>query len=180
MIGKKIRDIRKKKGLSLKDLAEKTEFSSSYISQLERDLIDPSINSLRKIADALGVRSFQLLMTEHDTGSVVSKEERDIASFPHNNLIYEIMFLDPTKKMGIMYGKLKSGKANADELLPHKGEEAIIVDKGELCIEHPDQDYYLKEGDSIYYDSTVPHRLVNKGNEECCFYVSIVPPIYNI
>lgn len=180
MIGKKIRKIREKKELSLKELAEKTEFSSSYISQLERDLIDPSINSLRKIADALEVRSFQLLMTEQETGKVVKKEERDQIAFPHNDLVYDVLFMESDNKMGLMYGRLNPGKASSDELLPHKGEEAIIVDKGELCIEHPEQEYYLQAGDSIYYDSSIPHRLVNKSDEDCYYYVSMTPPLYNV
>jgi transcriptional regulator with XRE-family HTH domain len=180
LIGKNIRKIRKEKGFSLKELAEKTEFSSSYISQIERDLIDPSINSLRKIAGALGVRDFQLLMTDHEVEEIVRKEDRRIVSFPHNDLVFEVMSLDPNKEMGIMYGRLKAGKASADELLPHEGEEAIVIDKGELWIEHPNQEYHLKPGDSIYYDSSTPHRLVNKGDKECCFHLSIIPPNYNI
>jgi uncharacterized cupin superfamily protein len=91
-----------------------------------------------------------------------------------------VIFLDHDKEMGIMYGKLKPGKANADELIPHEGEEAIVIDKGELWIEHSNQEYHLKPRDSIYYDSSIPHRLVNKGDKECCFYLSIVPPAYNI
>lgn len=180
MVGKEIRRIRKQKGLTLKELAKKTEFSASYISQIERNIIDPSINSLRKIADALEVRSFQLLMNEYKTGKVVRGEDRDIASFPNKNLVYEVIFLDPDKKMGLLYGKLKPGKATADELIPHQGEEAIIVDEGELWIEHLNEEYHLKAGDSIYYESFIPHRLINNGNKECAFYVSMIPPTYDI
>ena len=61
MLGERIRNARKAKGFKLGDLAEITELSSSYISQLERGLIEPSLTSLRKISNALNIPIYLLM-----------------------------------------------------------------------------------------------------------------------
>lgn len=61
MLGERIRSVRKSKGFKLGDLAEITDLSSSYISQLERGLIEPSLTSLRKISNALNIPIYLLM-----------------------------------------------------------------------------------------------------------------------
>lgn len=82
MIGTKIREKRKELGFSLKDLADKTDLTPGFISQIERDLAEPSITSLRKIAKALNVAVFYFLMTEEEVKAVVKKGGKAKAKFP--------------------------------------------------------------------------------------------------
>ena len=73
MLGETIRRIRAEKGLNLRELAEITKLTPSFLSQVERDLAEPSITSLRKIADALGVPIFYFLMENGKPSPVVRK-----------------------------------------------------------------------------------------------------------
>ena len=58
MLGEQVRNIRKKRGITLKELAEKTGLSIGYISQIERNLTDPSLSTLRKLSAALDIHGW--------------------------------------------------------------------------------------------------------------------------
>ena len=70
MLGQRIRQLRQNKGMTLNDVADRTQFTAGYISQIERDLIDPSLSALRKIAKALGVPVY-IFLEEPDIKSVM-------------------------------------------------------------------------------------------------------------
>ena len=58
MLGEQVRNVRKSRGITLKELAERTGLSIGYISQIERDLTDPSLSTLRKLSEALDVPTY--------------------------------------------------------------------------------------------------------------------------
>ena len=76
MIPQKIRTLRQAKGLTLKELADKTQTTAGYISQLERGLVDPSLSTLRKIAAVLDTPLFALMDTRETPSAVVRSEKR--------------------------------------------------------------------------------------------------------
>jgi len=77
MIGKKIRNIRKNKNMTIVELSEKINVTSGYISQIERDLISPSLAVLKRLSDALDV-PLSVLFSEESSNDVITipKEER--------------------------------------------------------------------------------------------------------
>src|SRR6056297_2051552 len=81
-MGKKIRYIRKKKKLSLSALASKIDKTSSYLSQVERGLAEPSITALREISRALDVPIFYFLIEDKKHNAVVRREDRKTLKFP--------------------------------------------------------------------------------------------------
>jgi transcriptional regulator with XRE-family HTH domain len=176
-VGRKIRDLRKSKGLSLKQLAEGAGVSTSLVSQIENNRVDPSLSTLRKIALTMGVPVFALIAesSPEDT-SLVPKEKRRRVSFPRGGPEYEIIHSELTKKMGIMIGTLQPGGMTSEEPLAHDGEECLVILKGGLRVEFPQSQRELKEGDSLYFDSSAPHRLVNHHKRACEFYLIITPP----
>ena len=68
MLGEHVRNIRKKRGITLKELAEKTGLSIGYISQIERNLTDPSLSTLRKLSAALDIPTYLFMGGESSTG----------------------------------------------------------------------------------------------------------------
>lgn len=178
MLGKKIRQIRREKGLSLKEVAEKTGLTSSFLSQVERDLADPSITSMRKIAEALEVPIFYFLLNHEEHSPVVRRDQRKVLRLPQSHLTYELLSPDLNRKMEVMMARLEPGAASSDEPLSHPGEECIVVLEGCMDIDIGGEVYHLEEGDSIYYYAAVPHKLWNPGDKELVFLSAITPPLF--
>jgi transcriptional regulator with XRE-family HTH domain len=176
-VGQKIRELRKTKGFSLKQVAEGAGVSASLVSQVENNRVDPSLSTLRKIALTLGVPVFALIAeSSPNDASLVSKENRRRVNFPGGGLEYEIIHSELTKKMGIMIGTLQPGGMTSEEPLAHDGEECLVILKGALRVDFQQSRRDLKEGDSLYFDSSAPHRLVNPHKKTCQFYLIITPP----
>lgn len=176
-VGLKIRELRKSRGLPLKQLAEGAGVSPSLISQIENNRVDPSLSTLRKISFTLGVPVFYLVAeSAPDDASLIPREKRRRVIFPRIGLEYEIIHSEMSKRMGIMIGTLQPAGVTAEEPLAHEGEECLVVLKGGLRVEFLQSQRELKEGDSLYFDSSAPHRLVNPHKKICQFYLIITPP----
>lgn len=176
-VGERIRELRQQKGLSLRKLAGMSGVSPSLLSQVETCKVDPSLSTLRKIASALDVALFYFVL-EHpsDVSRLVKKSQRRMVVFPKAGLQYEIIHSDLQKKMGIHIGTLRPGGATSDEPLAHGGEECLVVLEGTMEVEIGEETIRLGTGDSLYFDSSVPHRLHNERDQECRFYLIITPP----
>ncbi len=176
-VGDRIREIRENKKISLRNLAERTEVSASLISQIENGKVDPSLSTLRKIAIALDVALFSLVLVDNSESTLlVKKHERRAVVWPKAGLDYEIIHSDQNKKMAFMIGTLAPGGATSETLLNHPGEECLLVRQGVLTVCVGDEVVNLEEGDSLYFDSTIPHRLLNAQDDECRFFLIITPP----
>ncbi len=176
MIGTKIREKRKELEYSLKDLADKTDLTPGFISQIERDLAEPSITSLRKIAKALNVAVFYFLMTEEEVKAVVKKGERQKLNFADSHMTYELLSPDLNRQMESFLGELEPGAMTCEEPSTHPGEEITYVLKGKMWIIVGNDEYTLEEGDTIYYFGSVPHKIVSVGDENLVFISTITPP----
>ncbi len=174
MIGKKIRKIRLEKNLTLKSLADRTGLTSSFLSQVERDIADPSINSLRKVADALDVPIFALLVSEEEPNPVVRKDERKTLRLPNSQMSYELLTPDLNRSMEVFISRLAPGGSSSTVV--HKGEECTLVLEGSLEITIANETYLLNEGDSIYLQGAIPHNMVNLEEKELVILSCITPP----
>lgn len=176
MLGEKIRKKRSEKNLSLKELAEKIGLTASFLSQVERELAEPSITSLRKIAEALDVPIFYFLLDNNDPSPVVRKNNRKILRFPATQLTYELLSPDLNRQMEVLIARLEPGAAGGEEDSTHPGEECILVLEGKMKLTVGEDTYYLEEGDSIYYFASIPHSLKNNGDTQLVFLSVITPP----
>lgn len=184
MIGEKIRDIRKEKELTIKELADKVNITPGYISQIERDLIDPSLSVLRRISLALGVPLASFFSEESQSGVVqIPKEKRTRIKFADINMEYE--FLTPsgrnrdiTPKMEVIYYKLAPKSWGSTEVMIHEADECTIVVKGTLEYHVNEKVYIVEEEGSIYIPENTPHLLYNPTDTEVEAIGIITPPVY--
>lgn len=179
-IGEEIKRLRKKKGLNISDLAEKANLSAGMISQVERDMVSPSIVTLWKITQALDVSVGYFFDEDSDVNMnpVVRRDKRKKISVSSHNALYELLSPDLNRKIEFLYITINPGDSSTDDLVTHEGEEGGIVIKGRLKILMEDREYILEEGDSIYFDSTIPHRYVNIGDEVCESIWAMTPPSF--
>lgn len=180
MLGEKIRQRRTELGLSLQEVAQRTGLTPSFLSQVERDQTEPSITSLRKIAEALGVPIFYFLIDDGNHRLVVRRAERRVLALSRSGVTYEL--LSPPdfsgRKMEMVVTRLAPGAVGGDHPVTHPGEECIVVLRGRASVLVGPEEYILEEGDCIYILATVPHRIANAGESELEILAAITPPMF--
>ena len=170
-VGEKIRKVREKKKMSLSDLAEKTGYSSAILSQIENHLLSPSLGTLIQISHALEVPLSELFGEKRGHSyTIVRKDERKLISrFASKEGVnygytYESLGYDKkNRRMEPFIVTLEPATVKHAKLSSHSGEEFIYVLEGEMEVELRDLKDTLFPGDSIYYDSTLPHRVACVG-----------------
>jgi len=178
VLGDKIRAKRQEKKLTIRELAEGASLTPGFLSQVERDLAEPSITSLRKIAHILDVPMFYFLMDDSQTNLIVRKNERKVLSLGNGDVVFELLSPDLNRTIEMTIGRLKPGAVTCEEPLTHYGEENLMVVQGKMKIQIGTDFYDLDEGDSIYYLSSTPHKIWNTGEEELIFISAITPPAF--
>ncbi len=178
-IGGKIRQLRRLKGLSLKELSEKVGCSSAFLSQVETGKAEPSISMLKRIADALEVNIVDFFMSGFDDRDVVTRvdERVEIHLKRWNARIQSLVKSVAHKKMQPFYTVIKPG-GGSHGMYSHEGEEFGIVIKGEMELRLGDKVYRIREGESFYFSSRIPHDWVNVGKEEVHVIWVITPPTF--
>lgn len=166
-VGERIKALREEKGLSLKDLADRTGFSAALLSQVENHLLSPSLGTLIKLARAFGVRVGDFLgETEGEPFTIVRKDERrKVSRFASKEGVkygysYESLgFEKKDRRMEPFIVTLEPATVKTSKTSVHEGEEFIFVLEGEMEVILGNHTDILYPGDSIYYDSTIPHRV---------------------
>ena len=180
-IGSRIKKFRKQSHLTIKDLSEKVGVTQSYISQLENDKVNPSLGTLKKIANALNLNMIDFFERDrNDNNIIVRKEERIDFSFPSGKFRSQLLASNiASKAMEPIYTIIDPG---GDSIEPYRhgnrGEEFGIVIKGQLLLEIDGTRYHLHEGDAFYFNSNRPHRYSNPGSVTTEVVWVITPPTY--
>lgn len=179
MLGKRLKGARTAKGYSLEELARRTGFSKSFLSQIENGKNSPSIASLKKITEALDVSIGQLF--EGDRGEQVyflKKSERTPFEVVKDKVIFEFGASKvPNRRMEAIFFTLLPGGESEGEY-SHDGEEFGTVLEGTLQLELDGKEYVMQAGDSIYFSSSIPHRWRNRGSSAMRAIWVITPPSF--
>ena len=181
LIGKKLKQLRTEKKLSIAELSRLSEVSTGLISQIERDLVVPSVTSLWRLAQALDTNINYFFYEEKEENQIIMRKGEHKTLVTHNNSSYYKMLHPsrPNREMDFTEVTLKAGCSyDANPLVQHEGEECGYVIRGELTIHLGNKQYVLKEGDSIYFDCTIPHKYVNNGSEDCVSIWAMTPKFY--
>ncbi len=170
-IGEKLKEIRKAKGLTLTDVAEKAGLSPAYLSNIERNQASPTLNNLFKIGMALDTDLTAIMEeTPVNQGVMVKKKDRKTLFCTNSNIVYESITEDTHNITGICitidescYDEiLCTGHADRDEL--------GVQTEGSLILSMNNTDYPLTEGDSIFIARNTPHSYRKAGPGKCVTY----------
>ncbi len=181
IVGVNIKSARKEMGLTLRGLAEKLGVSASFISQVESGKASPSLSTLKNIADALGYTVSALIDDgqKTETNPIVRANERKYLHEAGKGMnMYLLTSRDPNKQMEPLLFKIKEGADSGAASYKHFGQEFVLVLKGAIEITLNDIAYILKKGDSIYFNSSVPHAFKNLGKEEAEAVWVVTPPTF--
>ncbi len=178
-LGKKIKELREKKSLTMKRLSELVQCTPSLISQLEKGKADPSISTLKKIAEALNANIVDFFSFETSEDEVVTRcDKRVVMQMPRwDARIQSLIRAIGKKKMQPFYTVIKPG-GGSHGLYSHNGEEFGIVLRGELELTLEGKAYKVGKNDSFYFSSQIPHDWNNNSTEDVEVVWVITPPTF--
>ena len=177
-IGAKIKERRNEMGLSLRDLARIVNLTASFLSQIERNQASPSIDSLRRISQALNVPVFYFLLEQEGPSPIVRKDQRRQLTLPDTNITYQLLTPNVERKMGVILAELDPNDGEVPLVHYQHTEECIFVLEGELEVTLGIEAYRLEAGDAIYFDGPMLQQLKAKGEKQVKYLSIITPPIF--
>lgn len=178
--GGKLRELRNKKHLSIAELSKMSEVSTGLISQIERDMVIPSVVSLWRLAQALETNINYFFEDPTQEEQVIIRKGNHKTLIAHANTSY-YKLLSPTSKehtLDLTEVTLKSGCSYEHPPIVHDGEECGYVIKGELTVYLNGHEYVLQEGDSIYFNASLPHKYINRSNADCVSIWAMTPSFF--
>jgi len=177
--GPKLKARRKELKMSLRDLAAMTGLSATFLSTLERGIGNPTLDSLRKVSNALGIPLLHLSENSTQKNLVVRHEQRRRLVFPPRHIEYEILTPSLTRKMVMIQVRATSEDGNlVSGPLSHPTEECIVVLSGRITLRLAGQTYELGVGDSIYFDGQELESIQVLGDQEAVYISVITPPVF--
>lgn len=175
-VGEKIKRLREGSGLGLDELADRAGIEPFELERIEQDMISPALGVLTKICDGLGVRlghffdqgprKYYALVRADDRGSTTRFASKSGTEFG-----YEYHSLGSEKRERVMEPFIitinpppqPGATPELEKAQTHSGEEFIYVLEGQIEVQLQEQSSVLSPGDSIYYDATIPHRVIHRG-----------------
>jgi transcriptional regulator with XRE-family HTH domain len=176
-LGAWVRGLRRERGLTLEELAERSGVSRAMISKVERGEKNPTLVVATKLAEGLEINLSRLLKIEERREVVVQpRDRRMVMRDPKTG--FERQLLSPAfggRGAEFVRNVIPEGSTSG-EFPPHrKGvEEYVAVEKGRLKAMLGSEEYLLEEGDALYFEADVSHRFDNAGDDECSYYLVIV------
>lgn len=173
-IGNKLKELRVLKGLTQEELADRSELSKGFISQLERNLTSPSITTLMDILQCLGTSIGEFFNEAPDEQIVFGKQDYFVkVDTEYKNEIKWIIPNAQKNTMDPIYLTLEAGGSTCPDT-PHEGEEFGYILQGTVSIHLGNKTYKAKKGESFYYTADKTHFLSSK-NGATLIWVSSPP-----
>ena len=170
-IGKRMKELRIQYGLTQQELADRSELTKGFISQLERNQNSPSIGTLLDIIQCLGTTPAEFFTDEEPEQIVFEKDDY------FEKIIEWIIPNAQKNSMEPVRLTLKPG-GSSDTHLPHAGEEFGYVLKGTVRVFYGGKTYTVRAGESFYFQAGKKHRLENNGNRDAILIWVSTPPSF--
>jgi transcriptional regulator with XRE-family HTH domain len=185
-VGSRIAQIRESRGIKRSDLADRAQVEIGMLDNIEDGGLVPSLAPLVRIARVLGVRLGTFLDDSETMGPIVIRSGKAIGGdmhvsgstgSTHEGLLFHPLASDKAgRHMEPFLIDINTSSRDTIEMSTHEGEEFIFVMTGEVEISYGKETYVLKGGDSIYYDSIVPHHVHTAGKADAKILAVVYAP----
>lgn len=179
-IGIRLQAVRKSKGLSQRELAKRVGVTNSTISLIEQNKVSPSISSLKKVLDGIPISLADFftmdLVAEGDSPFYAPDDQPDLGDGRiHYFLVGQHR---ANRQMCILREVMPAGSDTGTSMLSHDGEEGGVVVHGRVEVTVGDQVRVLGPGEAYYFESRLPHRFRNVGDDEAVLVSASTPPTF--
>lgn len=178
-LGQQIRARRLQLRMGQREVARATGLSATFISNLERGQANPTLDTLRRVADALNTPLFRLLADSADTNPVVRRQQRKHMRFPIGRLDIEVLTPDLLHKMVVFQVRASAADGNlvVGPLLTPT-EECFVILQGSIAMTVAGQVHELHCSDSIYIEGRSLQGIRVISEEEAVYIVAMTPPAF--
>jgi transcriptional regulator with XRE-family HTH domain len=178
-LGARIKARRSELGLSLRDVAASTGLSATFLSNLERGLANPTLESLRRVSNALNTPILYMADMLREASPVVRHDQRHSINLSNGNIRYEILTPALNKKMVLFQARVTAEDGNiVVGPLAEPTEECLVVLAGQISICLAGQTYTMEAGDSIYFEGHSLESIRVVGDGEASYISAITPPVF--
>lgn len=178
-LGRRLRALRQVHGLSQRELAKRAGVSNAVISLIERNATSPSVGLLKKVLSGFPLSLADFFSLEEAPREQVFFAADELVEIGGGRVSYRQVGRDLSgKALQMLVECYAPGADTGEALLRHEAEEAGVVLAGELEVTVGDRRRVLKAGEAYYFDSRLPHRFRNLGEEEACLVTASSPPSF--
>ena len=177
-LGRKIRDLRLRRGLTVQQLASATGLSKGFISQIENHRTSPSLATLHDLARALDTSAAYLVVEEEQAPCVVRAGERARVQAAGNTSRVEVLSARPKRNLELVMIELPAGLDVGDQRHYHHGEQCLLCLEGHVRLTCDPHVIELGPGDACHYDGRVPHAIENRGPLPARVLIAMTPAAY--
>jgi transcriptional regulator with XRE-family HTH domain len=177
-LGRAIRELRLSQGRTLASVAAEAGVSVSLLSQVETGQTDPSLDSLRDIADALGTAPFKLLAEQPVLSGLVRAGEGKQLALPDSTVSVELLSPSMAGPFEVIRWTVEVDGVTALSPRGHGGVETTVLLSGLVRVEIGSETVTLRPGDALTAEAKIPHRTVNLSDEPAEGISIISPPLY--
>lgn len=157
-IGTKIRNLRNQNGLTQEELADRTELTKGFISQLERGLTAPSVSTLLDIVECLGTNLSDFFHEEDDLQVVYHREDYFEKEDENHNITQWLVATAQSRSLEPILVQIQPGQSMPEDK-PHEGEEFGYVLDGAIRLDYGEDTYLVKKGDSFSFPANKKHKI---------------------
>ena len=175
-IGRRIRQLRVRNGLTQQELASRCELTKGFVSQLENNLTTPSLPALMDLVEALGSDMATFFSEEQEQQIVFGKDD----FFEDAREEYTVSWVVPDAQKNTMEPIILTlnPHGSSQVMMPHEGEEFGYVLSGSIVLENGGRKHRVKKGETFYIRGEQEHCLRNTGNTPAQVLWITTPPSF--
>jgi transcriptional regulator with XRE-family HTH domain len=181
-IGTRLQAVRKRRGLSQRELAKRVGVTNSTISLIEQNKVSPSVASLKKVLDGIPISLADFFTLDLDADGLeqgpfyAADEQPDVGN---GGIHYFLVGRHRAQRqMCILREVMPPGSDTGETMLSHDGEEGGVIVQGRVEITVGDQVRVLGAGEAYYFESRTPHRFRNIGKDAAVIVSANTPPTF--
>jgi len=167
-VGARLKMVRKKRGLSQRELAKRAGVTNSTISLIEQNRVSPSVSSLKKVLDGVPMSLQAFFVEEIPAQQQVFYKSHELPDMGSGKVAMRLIgYNHDPRSLSLLHETYPSGADTGVDMLQHEGEEAGIIISGSLEVTVAEQVTILRPGDGYYFTSSQPHRFRNLDDQPC-------------
>src|SRR5260221_371575 len=178
-LGSRLKNLREAHNLSQRELAKRAGVSNAIISMIEQNRSSPSVGLLKKLLDGFPIPLAEFFAMAAPPRPQIFYAAKELVELAGGQISYRQIGQDMTgQAIQLIHELYKPGADTGEQMLRHDAEEGGVIIRGRLEITVADQVRILGPGDAYYFDSRLPHRFRNLGDEECEVVSANSPPSF--
>jgi transcriptional regulator with XRE-family HTH domain len=187
-IGTRLRGVRESRGLSQRELASRAGLTNGTISLIEQNKTSPSVSSLKRLLDAIPMTLSEFFTEVEEAGGppkyfyaateFTELSPQDLGLNSGARVSLRQLGQAARHSIQVLHETYPPGADTGPELLSHEAEEAGVVISGIIEVTVDDQVRVLNPGDGYLFDSRLPHRFRNIGQDNCVIVSACTPPTF--